>query len=79
LKDWAVMFVPWTLIVGPSPGSVALALLGLAATILAVVALLGLERAWRGRFSEPTRWFAQAVIAFAVSLGAVVVSGIVIT
>ena len=76
-KDWAVMFGPWLLIVGPTWRSAALALLGVVSTALAAVALYLFLDATHDRVRTGIRWFTQALIAFAVSFACAVALGMV--
>lgn len=77
VADWALMFVPWTLIAGVRLTTLALAGVGLVATAAGVAAILLVEAVHSKEMSLSLRWFAQAVIAFAVSLGAALMTGMV--
>jgi len=77
LTNWALMMVPWVFIEGVSASTVALALVGLAGTAIAAIAILGVERLAQIELEDGVRWFAQAVIAFIVSLSGAVAMGMV--
>lgn len=77
LKDWAVMMLPWLLIVGASRESLILALLAAIPTAAAAIAFYALQEATQDRLSIEVRLVAHAAIAFAASLACFLALGTV--
>ena len=77
LKDWAVMFLPWALIVGISQRTVTLAVLGMVTTAAAAVTLYALQESTSDGLPTEVRWLAQAVIAFVASSACALALGVV--